>query len=166
MNQKGFTLIELLVVVAIIGIMASIVLAALGEARGHARDAQRLSDMREIRKALELFYNEHKRYPGNLDGIHTNGEFIGVGDDIDDVLGRYIQPIPRDPLHDGTVYFYSYDSWHYVEPDCSNNDPSTWGAGIVWGFNRAEQMTSLPKETCKGGHMNLNNADYNQAVTR
>lgn len=161
MNQKGFTLIELLVVIAIIGIMASIVLAALGEARGHARDAQRLSDMREIRKAMELFYNEHKRYPGPSDGISVNGEYIGVGDDIDRVLERYIQPIPRDPLHDGTVYFYSYDSSHWIDMDCSLPGAAY---GVVWGFNKAEQMTDLPKETCLGGHMNLDDADYNQAV--
>ncbi len=62
-TQKGFTLIELLVVIAIIGLLASVVLLALGSARQKARDAKRVADVRQIQSALELFYNDNNRYP-------------------------------------------------------------------------------------------------------
>ena len=62
-QKKGFTLIELLVVVAIIGILSSVVLASLNSARAKARDATRMSDMREIQKAIEIFYNDSGHYP-------------------------------------------------------------------------------------------------------
>lgn len=63
-NKKGFTLIELLVVIAIIAILSAIGLVALNGAREKARDAQRRSDIAQIRTALSLYYDDHgSTYP-------------------------------------------------------------------------------------------------------
>lgn len=61
--KKGFTLIELLVVIAIIGILASVVLASLGSARTKAADTKRLSEIKEIQKALNIYYLDNGAYP-------------------------------------------------------------------------------------------------------
>lgn len=51
--HKGFTLIELLVVIAIIGILAGIVLASLSSVRTKARDARRVSELKQMLNVLE-----------------------------------------------------------------------------------------------------------------
>lgn len=72
MNKRGFTLIELLVVIAIIGLLSTLAVVALGSARVKARDSKRLSDLKQLQTALELFYTDQNTYPAG------NGVTLGV----------------------------------------------------------------------------------------
>lgn len=54
MNKKGFTLIELLVVIAIIGILSSIAIVYLGDARNKANDAKVISNIATVSTQIEV----------------------------------------------------------------------------------------------------------------
>ncbi len=92
-NTKGFTLIELLVVIAIIGLLSTLSILALNQARARARDAKRISDVKQIQTALELYYNDAGAYPASL----TAGGAIASGSNV------YLAavPVPPSPV-DGT----------------------------------------------------------------
>lgn len=66
MKRKCFTLVELLAVIAIIGILAGILIPALGGAQLRGKITQAKSDMRTIETALEAFAADNGgRYTGN-----------------------------------------------------------------------------------------------------
>ncbi len=62
-NQRGFTLVELLVVIAIIGLLSTIGVVSLNSARAKARDAKRLSDIRQLASIMELYFSSNQQYP-------------------------------------------------------------------------------------------------------
>jgi type II secretion system protein G len=97
-KQRGFTLIELLVVIAIIGILAGMVIVSLGGAREKARDAQRKSDLRQVKTALELFNGDNQAYPGAA-GTFTNCTALSQMGTVFQPQGGtpYIRTIPSDP---------------------------------------------------------------------
>ena len=62
-KQKGFTLVELLVVIAIIGLLSTLAVVSLNNARARSRDAKRVSDIKQVQTALEMYFNDWNAYP-------------------------------------------------------------------------------------------------------
>lgn len=114
-KQAGFTLIELLVVIAIIGLLSTLAVVALNNARMKSRDARRVSDIKQIQTALELYYNDVNLYP-----IETTAVLLGVTADKTISSGggiaaagsgtTYMNAIPSNPTPvdatGGTGYMY------------------------------------------------------------
>jgi prepilin-type N-terminal cleavage/methylation domain-containing protein len=98
-DRKGFTLIEILIVVAIIGILASVVLVGLGPVQRRGRDARRISDLRQIQTALELYYNINGSYPAPAGGNIVPRSAL---------VPAVVPNLPKDP--GGSEYMYGTDS--------------------------------------------------------
>jgi len=91
-SAKGFTLIEILIVVSIIGVLSSLTLLGLGSFRASGRDVKRVTDLRQITNALELYYAKSGEYPANLDDLVAQG---------------IIAKLPEDPISPKTDYEYN-----------------------------------------------------------
>lgn len=72
MKSRGFTLIELLVVVAIIGILATVVLASLDSAREKSKDAAIKATLSQMRAQAEV------QYDGDYDDLCESTSQAGI----------------------------------------------------------------------------------------
>lgn len=133
-GQKGFTLIELLVVIAIIAILAAVVLVALGNARGEARDSSRKADMNSVMTALELYKTtEASALPGQAACGSADGVFCAVAGTLcsgEELVGAdtgevYIQSLPADP-GDNTYTCTSDGAGSYTVVATLDDDATTF----------------------------------------
>ena len=78
-KRQAFTLIELLVVISVLGVLFAILLPNMIGMRLRARDTQAKNDLRQMKAALRLYYNDYQIYPAS-DG---NGHIVACGADAD-----------------------------------------------------------------------------------
>ena len=106
MKKSKFTLIELLVVIAIIGILASLLLPALGKARKQSQMAVCKSNMKQIHVALQLYFDDNDDY-FPLDTANLSWDDYLNGYDGRNVANTHYNtnnPIPADQYGSTSLY--------------------------------------------------------------
>lgn len=115
--NKGFTLIELLVVVAIIGLLSSVIMVALGNARIKSRDARRLSDLQQMKSGLDIYYNLGTGYPDTASWNSAQDAFSQIL-----CSGTPAFKVPQDPIHSTNAgYAYTYTQGGNPSSGCGGN---------------------------------------------
>lgn len=114
--KKGFTLIELLVVISIIAVLSTLSIVSLGNARQKSRDTRRVSDIRQIQTALEMYALNRTDglYPvtssANIQGLCLDDTGL-----VPTCVGAvFMKKIPSNPTPSGTNYIYNSDGMNYT----------------------------------------------------
>lgn len=113
-RNKAFTFIELMIVIAILGVLATLISGNFITSLKKGRDARRKTDLEQIQRALEMYYEDNKAYPAAISfGVQLNHP-LGSG------TKTYMQKVPNDPISANT---YKYSS---LVADCPD------GAGTCY----------------------------------
>ncbi len=119
-KQDFFTLIELLIVVAIIGILAALIIVSVTTAAAKARDIKRQEDLKNIQKALTMYYTTNGNYPSTGGSWRSNcsafGSYptSGANGYIPNLAPTYIPNLPIDP-REGTNCLGQADTYACYE---------------------------------------------------
>jgi prepilin-type N-terminal cleavage/methylation domain-containing protein len=80
--QQGFTLVELLIVVIILALLAAIVVPQFASSTDDAKLASLDTTLGNVRAAIDLYYQQHGEYPGELTAVDvacTGTDGTGTG---------------------------------------------------------------------------------------
>lgn len=108
-TRRGFTIVELLIVIVVIAILAAITIVAYNGIQQRARDAARVSDIRSISKALEIYKTQNGQYPTQVSSTGQGGYEISVPTASNsDFLAALrtsglISKVPIDPTNTGDM---------------------------------------------------------------
>lgn len=148
--------------------LAGIVMANLTNAKARGRDAKRISDIKSIQLALELYYNDNLSFPINI--YAASGALVP----------NYLSVVPYDPnitpvcTSAGTeAGCYRYDAWTLStgSVSCNTNSPSVkyhLGAMLEQSSNSALLQDTDSPHAADAGYKHCNGSPsefYGQSLT-
>jgi prepilin-type N-terminal cleavage/methylation domain-containing protein/prepilin-type processing-associated H-X9-DG protein len=159
MRKRGFTLIELLVVIAIIAILAAILFPVFSQAREKARQANCLSNIKQLTLAAIMYVQDYDEtfpggpgvasmwYPGPL-GSWSSLPTISYGDVAPANVGSRLQPYVKNQgvftdLDDPTGARFANGRW---DPQYTRLS-YWWHSGVSQGWSQPLATLQRPADT-------------------
>ncbi len=134
--QKGFTLVEMLIVLGIVGIVATMLIVGINplDQIRKSSDTDRKSDIAQLQKALELYYQDNGSYPPSSADyklyIGTTTLAWGTASWL-----PYMSKLPKDPSPQRSYVYYvpasSNGQTYYIYSSLERGakDPQVCNAG-------------------------------------
>jgi general secretion pathway protein G len=113
----GFTIIELLIVMSVIVILAGMGLVQYRNSVRRAEEAALKENLFRMRDAMDQFYADKNKWPGDLSELVSEG---------------YIREVPTDPITK------SKDTWRTEQAEPDGNNPASSG-GVDNVFSGSEE---------------------------
>ena len=138
--RRAFTLIEILVVIAIMGILAALLFPAFATARGMARRASCVSQLRQIGLGAAMYRSDFGQFAPQISGLARY-----VGD-------AQVFVCPNDAArgqHDGNLYMEGNmvlpggESYEYFPRWQGAEDNGWWNPSPRFGKGKWDDMTPL-----------------------
>lgn len=125
-NWSGFTLIEIMIVIGMLGVLVTGIITVINPLKQirSANDAKRISDLGQLQKALELYYQDHQAYPrqsANYELMYENAA-VAWGQRFGPDAQPYMATLPKSPGSIKYIYYtpnatnpQSYVLYTYLE---------------------------------------------------
>ncbi len=159
-SKSGFTIIELLVVVSVIAILVGITMLAYSGVQAKSRDSRRKTDIANIIKALEVYYDDNGQYPGasgtnsSINPLWYTSDTTSWTTTFNTVMGSAIDKMPVDPTNSagaiiaGTAGVYNYG--YYA------NSGTYCGSAVRQMYILVYRLEASPKEKQVVGNCSTN----------
>lgn len=148
--NQGFTLIELILVTAVSAILLIAILAVLNplEQIAKSNDTRRKSDLVQIQRVLETYYQDNGSYPDSSSAYKIKNS-AGVEVDWGGSFQPYMNILPKDPRGSSHYAYWSDGQTYYLY---ASLDRGTKDAQACNSGNACSSLSdnSIPTTACGG----------------